>query len=263
MELIQQEDLINKISQQYQPYIKALRTPDLRSQSRSSNLAAILNSLVLCTAMGKKISDDREADKFITEKLYDELMIKYPFVRHGEIDFAFRKGALGEYDHLFPKDKYIGVNVQTCFKWIRFYLESEDLKKAKRAWIDLTEMPKTAKTITSVDLTESIKQAYKEYLETGNLPFTASHYYIVLCRLHNVKSLIKDNSVRVSIRESAMKEYRASLVEKKLNLKDNPQFEQLIKWCLEGKNPTYDSFSRRLALKYYFDECKGNGKQPI
>lgn len=257
MELVKTDDPINKITESYRPFIIALRSLDIKGCDRATNLKAIIASITKATALTGKINVDNGFELHAAENLLNEFISRWPHAKHTEIELAFKKGVLGDYG------EYFGINVKSLLGFWKSYIQSPELLQAKREWIKLMDEPKVAKTITNVDLTESILKAFEDFKKTGELPFTSSHYYIILCKLHNVKTLIKDKDLRSTIREEAMKDYRASLVEKKINLKDRPQFDVLLKWCMEGKNPTYDTFSRKLALKYYFTECKTLNKLPI
>lgn len=42
-----QKDLIEKVTEQYKPYIQALRTPDLKSQTPIDNYKVIYNAIII------------------------------------------------------------------------------------------------------------------------------------------------------------------------------------------------------------------------
>lgn len=256
----QDKDLINKVTAQYQPYILAQRTPDLKSQSRFDNLKSIYKSIVLATEYtGSLKAEDEKAYVYITEKFLDECIIKYPYARHGEIELAFRKGALKEFG------EYFGINVQTCWGWFKKYMESRELLAAKREWIDLIELPKTDKPIMRnlEEMKEPILNAFNEFKIDGRLPYTASSFYSLICQIKGVKSVIENKELRTKIRNEALQNYRANLVSKKTQLKDRKQFDDLLEWAAKGINASYDTETRRVALKYYFEECINTKTLPI
>ncbi len=262
MEIAKQNDLIDKISEQYRPYILALRTPDLKSTHKTDKIKAIIMALVKATSLTGKINADVNVDKFIADQFYEQVIIKYPYARHGEISLAFQKGALGEYG------EYFGINTATCWKWWKAYIESKELIAAKKEWINLIEMPKHDPDVKPLNLNEAMREpilnAFSEYQTNGKLPYTASSFYSIICQLKGVKTLISDLETRKRIRQDAYDNYRRSLVEKGVNRKDPKTFEKLLEWCLENrKNPTYESISRKLALKEYFNECITKQIKPI
>lgn len=262
MEISKQNDLINQVSEHYRPYIEALRTSDLKSKDKASNLFAILQALTQATALTGKINEDKNVDKFICENFLDQIKVKYPHARHGEISLAFKKGALGEYG------EYFGINVTTCWKWWKSYAESKELLEAKRQWINLQESDMEGRSNKPLMLKEDIKEpilnAFKEYLNSKQLPYTASSFYSVICKLKGVKTLIGNPEIRNQIKNEAYENYRVKLVTSGINRKDPKTFNELLDACLKNRmNPTYESETRRLALKYYFEECKLMNKEPI
>jgi IS1 family transposase len=262
MEITKQTDLIEKVSAHYRPYIEALRTPDLKSKDSATNLFEILQALIQTTALTGKINEDKNVDKFICEQFYEQIKVKYPHARHGEISLAFKKGALGEYG------EYFGINVTTCWKWWKSYIESKELIEAKREWVNLMEMPRHDPDVKPLNLNESMKEpilnAFKDFKETGRLPYTAASFYNVICQLKGVKTLIGNVELRNQIKKEAFDNYRESLVQKGTNRKDPKTFQELLDWCTKPKmNPTYEKETRKLALKYYFKECQLMNKEPI
>lgn len=258
MELTKQEDLIDKISAQYRPYIEALRTPTLKDTNRVDALKHIYASIQL--SISYQSQEDNGASKFISEQFYDQALIKYPFARLGEITNSFKKGALKEYGD------YFGINVQTVWNWFKKYQESSELLAAKREWVNLVENgethislePKVQWEITK----EQILSLYSDFLESGDIPVYAKVYYDAILKIKGVKTLIEDNEVRTKIRDSAKAWYENDLKSKKYHVKEPANFKILIDtFC--GQNRTYESVSKRFALKEYFNNCKKENKQPV
>lgn len=258
MELTKQTDLIEKISAQYKPYIEALRTSTIKDTNRIDCLKHIYASLQL--SMSYQSQEDNGAAKFISEQFYDQALIKYPFARLGEITNAFKKGALKEYGD------YFGINVQTVWNWFKKYQESSELLAAKREWINLVELGETHIALepkVQLDITkEQILSLYSDFLESGDIPVYAKVYYDAILKTKGVKTLIEDNEVRGRIRDTAKAWYENDLKSKKYHIKEPNNFKILIEtFC--GQNRTYESISKRFALKEYFNYCKINNKEVV
>lgn len=258
MELTKQTDLIEKISAQYKPYIEALRTPTIKDTNRVDCLKHIYASLQL--SMSYQSQEDNGAAKFISEQFYDQALIKYPFARLGEITNAFKKGALKEYGD------YFGINVQTVWNWFKKYQESSELLAAKREWVNLVENDKTHfsdKPLANFEITkEQILSVYSDYLSSGDIPVYAKVYYDAILKIKGVKTLIDDQTIRLKIRNDARDWYENDLKSKKYHIKEPNNFKHLIDtFC--GQNRTYESVSKRFALKEYFNYCKINNKEVV
>jgi hypothetical protein len=238
----------------------AMRTPHLKGSPRFDNLKSIYKSIVIATEYTGSIkAEDEKAFTFMTEKFLEEVVVKYPYARHGEIELAFRKGALKEYGD------YFGINVQTLWNWFKKYMDSSELLNSKREWINLIEMPKSDKPVIDLkaEMREPILNAYKDFLTTETLPFTAPSFYTLICKIKGVKTVIESKEDRAKIKEEAFSSYKAKLMSEKTHIKNKPQFDKLIEWAINGNNPSYDTEARRVALKYYFNGCKSKGLEPI
>ena len=249
MEIAKQTDLIEQVAAQYRPYIEALRTPDLKSQKRSDNLNHIYKSIVLAMELvGSKNAENQDSIKFISEKFLEEISVKYPFARHGEISLAFKKGALKEYG------EYFGFNVQTCWIWFKKYMESPELLAAKRQWIDIIELPKKVPLLTAQsDIPkEPIMNVFKDYKDKGVMPVYASVYYRAICKYKGLKTLVSSDEQREKISKEAEIVYENDLRAKRYHIKDPKNFAI----CMEQFNKssaTKLSLSFKIALRMYFD----------
>ena len=255
-------DIISKGSAQYRPYIEALRTPNLKDSNRVDNLKAIYTALITATTYTGAKNEDNGANKFLSEKFYEEIFIKYPYARHGEIMLAFKKGALREYG------EYFGVNVQTLYNWFKKYQESDELKKAKlecnqlldeEAGIKRSDKPISGMFEVTID---NINNLYFDYKLNKELPSFARVYYDSLCKIKGVKSLISDKGAREEIRENSFREYNDSLKAKKYHIKEPDNYKKLIN-SFDKDSATFASISKRLALKWYFDEQIKQGNEFI
>lgn len=264
MEVTINNQLIDKVSEQYKPYIEALRTPTLKSQDKGSCLKFIYSALIKSSALAGKISTDSNADKFISEEYYKIAIQELPNLTFGQIEQAFKKGMLGEFKHAFPKDQYIGVNVSTMWTFTKAYLESTELKMAKKECIDLHELPTSDKPVAGIfELTrEQVLSVYSDFLKDGVVPVYGRVYYDGICKLKGVKTLINKSEVRASIKLRARQEYENSLISKKINKKEPDLFRSLMN-SFDKNSKTFESISKRLALLEYFKECKENGLEPI
>lgn len=65
-----QKDLIEKVTEQYKPYIQALRTPDLKSQTPIDNYKVIYNAIIIaCEYTGAAKTEENGATRFLAENL--------------------------------------------------------------------------------------------------------------------------------------------------------------------------------------------------
>lgn len=251
-----QKDLIEKVTERYKPYIQALRTPDLKSQTPIDNYKAIYNAIIIaCEYTGAAKTEENGATRFLAENLLKELLSKFPFIRHGEIELALKKGALKEYG------EYFGINMQTLYGWVKKYLGSQELIAAKREWVDLIEVPRSDVPVAKIfELTnEQIKSLFNDYKSGEPLPIYARIYYDELCKKKNVKTLVNSDSVRSEIRTNARIEYEKGLKAKNYHTNDPANFKLLMEQ-FTASNKTYQGISKRLALQSYFSELIKDGK---
>lgn len=249
MEIAKETDLLEKVAAQYRPYIEALRTPDLKSQKRSDNLNHIYKSIVLAMELvGSKNAENHDSIKFIAEKFFEEISVKYPYARHGEITLAFKKGALKEYG------EYFGFNVQTMWVWFKKYMESPELLAARRQWIDIIEMPKAVPLLTgSSDIPkESIMNVFKDFKDRGVMPVYASVYYRAICKYKGLKTLVVNDEQKQRISKEAEIEYENSLRSKRYHIKDPKNFAILMDQ-FNKSSATKLTLSLKIALREYFD----------
>lgn len=250
-------DLIEKITAQYQPYIQAMRTPDLKSQAPIDNYKSIYKSVLLAIEYtGSLKNEEDNANKFLTENLLKELLVKYPYIRHGEIELALKKGALKEYGD------YFGINMQTLYGWIKKYMNSQELLAAKREWVDLIEAPISDKPLAKIfELTDKqLLDLFKEFKEGNPLPVYSRIYYQEICKRKGVKTLIESSVIRDEIRKNARIEYEQSLKERKLHTKEPETFKLLLAQ-FTNSNKTYQSISQRIALQSYFSDLIKQNKE--
>jgi hypothetical protein len=262
MNLIKKEDVVLRLPQQYQPFIKAIMSPTLGDCNRKENLRVIYAYIVESMALaGSQNITDSGALKFISENLYDEIFLRYRTIRHEEIRLAFRKGALKEYGD------YFGFNVQTFYQFIKKYYESDELKRAKLEWNRLQDeldgITRSDKPIGSMDIPkESILSLFNEFKEGNPLPSFARVYYDSILKIKGVKTLINDNDIRGKIRNEAKEEYSNSLVEKGVKRKQ-PELYNVLMNSFDKESRTFESISKKIALRYYFNECIKEGKNVI
>jgi len=258
-ELTNAVDPIEKMTEQYRPFILALRGDSLKKNSINTNLKSLVIIISKTSALKGSIIVDNESDLYLAEKFYELIMEKYPHATLGEIELAFKKGVLGDYG------EYFGINVKTLWGWFKSYIQSNELIQAKREWVNLVELPRseTPKLDLKVEMKQSILNAFKRFCEDGEIPVCGSQYYTVMCQIKGVKSVIEDKALRAEIREKAFINYKRKLIEKKYHKTNEKDFNILLDTALKGSNASYDSESRKLALKFYFELCQKEGKLPI
>ena len=254
---------IDKVKEQYRAYISALLTPSLRDTHRATNLKAIYTSIVLATEYNKTGSaEDGKVNEFLTENLYQELVVKFPYVRHGEITLALKKGVLGEFKDKFPKDKFLGINVATLYQFVKFYLESDERKLAIAEWHKILDeengiirAEKREAKVLEVSK-EQILSYYSDYLKDGDVTTYARIYYDAIVKL---KGQILTKAEKIEIANKAVTWYENDLKRKKTT-KD--MIASLMA-SFDKESRTFESIAKRLSLKKYFDDCKLKGVTPV
>lgn len=254
---------IDKVKEQYRAYISAILTPSLRDTHRATNLKAIYTSIVLATEYNKTGSaEDGKVNEFLTENLYQELVVKFPYVRHGEITLALKKGVLGEFKDKFPKDKFIAINVATLYQFVKFYLESDERKKALEEWNKVLDeengIVRTDTPVTKIFEVskEQILSYYNDYLRDGDVTTYARIYYDAIVK---IKGQILTKAEKIEIANKAVTWYENDLKRKKTT-KD--MFASLMA-SFDKESRTFESVAKRLSLKKYFDDCKQNNTLPV
>ena len=253
---------VEKLPAHYREYIQATNSKSLAECHRADNLKAIYGYIVESMALaGLKQSDDGQALKFISEQLYNELMVKFRNMKHGELRLAFRKGVLKEFG------EYFGINVQTCYNWVKSYYSSEELKRAKvefnRILDEESGVKKSDVPLVGFEVPkESILSLFKEFKEGKPLPSYSRIYYDAILKIKGVKTLINDTELRIRIKDEAKQEYGDSLGKKGIRLKE-PEKYALLMNSFDKDSKTFESLTKKLALKYYFHECIKEGKNVI
>lgn len=257
-------NLLSKLPAQYVPYIECQRTPDIKSQNRSINIMAIYDSVVKAMLyQGASKLEQDGAVLFIAEKFYDEICVKYPFARHGEIEFAFRKYALGELRDSFPPNQFIQFNVGSLYKAFTVFMASKEYIEAKRAWHNLQEEEHliASKPTGALHIPkEAIISIFNEYKETRELPVYAWVYYQEICKIKGVSTLITDEAKREEIVKKAKFEYENRLKEKKYHKTEPDVFKQLLN-SMNATNQSYIGVCGKIALIEYFNDLISNNKE--
>lgn len=252
-----QKDLVELLPAQFQPYVISWRTPDLKSTNRVENLKSIYKSIIIAMEYtGSVKAEDNGATKYLAEKFYEEVMIKFPFARHGEIEMAFKKGALKEYGD------YFGINVQTLYQWYKKHLESNEYLAAKRAFAEVRDinLGTVDKPVGAMKIPkEAIIGIFKEFKESGELPVYAWVYYDEILKIKGVKTLIEDKEQRKEIVKQAKFEFENRLKAKKYHKKEPDNFNILMNSITS--NQTYIGICGKIALTYYFNDLINKGKE--
>lgn len=253
---------VEKLPPVFREYIQAAQSNTLGDCSRPDNLKAIYGYIVEAMALaGMKQADDGQALKFISEQLYNELMIKFRNIKHGELRLAFRKGVLKEFG------EYFGINVQTCYNWVKYYYSSEELKRAKSEFNRILDEQSGVKK-SDVPLVgfqvpkESILSLFNDFKKGEQLPSYSRIYYDAILKIKGVKTLINDNDLRAKIKDEAKQEYGDGLGKKGIRLKEPEKYAILMN-SFDKDSKTFESLTKKIALKYYFQECINEGKNVV
>lgn len=251
---------IDKLPEHYKEYIQAIQTQSLGDCKRPDNLKLIYGYIVEAIALaGMKQNTDGQALQFITEQLYNELMVKFRNMRHGELKLAMRKGVLKEFG------EYFGINVQTCYNWVKSYYNSDELKRAKaefnKALDDADGVKRVDKPVNGLGVSkENVLSLFNDFKNGLPLPSYARIYYDAICKEKGVKTLINDEGLREKIRKETKDAYSDSIG--RIRRKE-PEKYQILMNAFDKDNRTVESISKRLALRYYFESCIKEGKNVI
>ena len=259
---------IERLPEVYKPYIMALNSSTIKQANKAEALKSLIISLNKACAIKGQISDDNGSDLFIANGLYDLFIKDAPFASLGQIDLALKNGATGEYTKRDDRGRveFEGINVATCWGWWKSFYNS-DMRKQSAIELALlhSETPK-AKSQEQIDLLskEAILSAYKDFIESGELPNAAMSFYAEIKRLKGAP-LIKSGEVKADINAQALTIFKQKMI------KENPKFKQ-SKTQAKKLDDILESFEKeagflaeqgRLALKYYFNQCKKEDKLPI
>lgn len=265
---ITKTDLFEKLPDLYKPYIMAMRTANLKdTKDRKANVFAIKDAILkaLMHSMSKKLGDNGAID-FIADSLCTELSIKFPYLRHGQIELAFKKYALYELKEHFPKDHVIQYNAGTLFNAVKSMLNSQDNLEAFRQWDKIQEDAKliASKPLSDINAVsdEHILSVYNDFVNTGVLPVYARVFYSAICKKKGVETLITDKETRSKIVKETKTNYENWLLGKKYH-KREPENFQILMNQMNADNKTYLGFSQKIALGYYFKDCQANNIKPI
>lgn len=265
---ITKTDLLDKLPDQYKPYILAMRTPSLKdTKDRKVNIFAIKDAILkaLMHSMSKKLGDNGAID-FIADSLCTELSLKFPYARHGQIELAFKKYALYELKDHFPKDHVIQYNAGTLFNAFKSFVTSNENLAAFREWDRIQEEAKfiSSKPIGDINAVsdEQILSVYEDFINTGILPVYARVFYTAICKKKGVETLITDKETRNKIVSQTKQDYENWLTGKKYHKKEPDNFAILMNQ-MNAENATYTGFSKKIALGYYFQECLNNNVKPV
>lgn len=256
----------------YRPYFEAFNSKTIFECGKINALSGILSSIMKCMEITGAIIKNEQVDvcKRLSELFYNHALIKYPAARLGQIELAFRNGALKEYGD------YFGFNLQTLHNWFKSFLNSKeniDALKDYNKVLDLSLKSEVPMHLRIEQTKEALKVRFHDYKKTGKIGFAAYAAYDVLNNLLGVDYRVGDKTIKTLITDPIKrKEIFDSCLESMQNLYGIEKSKAEKKGDFELAKSigeflihldTQDQFYRRSKEKLltaYFDELITNNK---
>jgi len=205
----------------------------------------------------------KELLKFQSNELKLELNRKENSrITASEIEKAFQNGLRGEYGAFF------GLNGKTYHQFIKAFLNEEKRALARNRFFAIKELPEPTNPnqIRNKNITACLN-AFEDYKNTGKLPFMPHKFYLMICELKAVKTLIESDFIREKIYFEEVELFEKDLEnakkksesERKL-LKINDVLTQLESGA--KRQDIIINRTRTKYLKYYFDKLIKDVKFP-
>ena len=171
-----------------------------------------------------------------------------------EIEKAFQNGLRGEYGAFF------GLNGKTYHQFIKAFLSEEKRQTAKNKFLTMKEVPEpiNENQIHEENIT-ACKNTFQDYKSSGKLPFMPHKFYLTICELKGVKTLIESDFIREKIYFEEVELFKKDLETAKKKSKTERKMLKIndVLTQLEGGAKRQDLIINRTRtkyLKYYFDK---------
>lgn len=278
MEIVKKDDL-EGIPEIYKPYVLAFRSDTIREAGKVKSLAGILTAIIKGMEIADfKVDKERQNEhndvcKRLSELFYDNAMIKYPAARLGQIELAFKNGALKEYGD------YFGWNLQTLHGWFKAYQNSKEKADAIKEYYRLVEKINQADAPVVFSREAPVQLAlsrFSEYKETGKLGYFPFAIYNIINNINGVemeqkgvkfKSLVTDKGLRRKVYNQSRSElekkysFEKSKAEKRGELRLAESIGEFL-CALDNQNELHNKI-KEAYLKIYFDDLIKNNQNLI
>ena len=220
---------------------------DLHEAQVKQSCSEIINLCFVESGQIKQATPEMLA--FNRDALFNELKSKFKDLTLDELKEAFKMGVRGEFGD------YFGLCAATYHKWIKSYFERPERAEAMRVYLDLAKVeitPQLTDCEKRTRLIEGIKLAYKEYCESGELPFYPSPYYDFL-KTNGYVNWSKEQIEEMKL--VAETEYRGRLIKDRDNRVINTiQYKSILENL--NTNQTFKNVCKKVGLKCFFESCK-------
>lgn len=225
------------------------KTTELPINEAKQQISAMITAMYMDTST--KEGDNEQANIYLTEKVYDEMVTKYKHLSIGELKVCLNEGIRKEYGD------YFGLNISTISSWLKAYERSEYRKASLGYYNQLLISQGQKKEPTEEEREEVIKKAciseYELFKTEGLLSPLATIVYDCLRR--NFKDEIKwTPEERKAIADAGEVNFKIKLKDKTISPKAFELKEDIglireqkkvalrrlfEKWVKEGKELTF------------------------
>nr|WP_298656324.1 hypothetical protein [uncultured Flavobacterium sp.] len=188
------------------------------------------------------------------QALRNELKGKFEALTLPEVKEAFRLGIRGE------AGQYFGMCAKTYHQFIKWYFELPERGKAWTAHLDYERSKVQAEKpvwYTPEFYRNAAINAFKDYKESGRMPYTAAAMYNVIKEHLGVETLIlKEDWKQIQI--EAQRSYEFKLKDESIKRGNIPKKHDLD---FSIENPSFKNEAMKHGLRYYFDRLIKEGKE--
>jgi hypothetical protein len=234
-----------------------LKTTELPIKDAKKQISAMITAVYLDTSAA---DGNQQANIYLTEKVYDEMVTKYKHLSIGELQVVLNEGIRKEYG------EYFGINIATISTWLKAYERSE-YRKASLGYYNLQLQQQSEKKEPTPEEREAIlqkgcKDAYIEFKHDKTLTPVYRVIYDYLKTKHKIEW---SDGERTEIKAAAAQNYNAEMLRKKRDKEINANaFDAAIKSIQKGDTPPdYVLEMKKEALRRLFEKWVKEGKQEI
>jgi len=246
---------IKKLPVMYQEFVRA-KINNLPIQAITNyDLETALKNIILVSyqELGLRDSVDSQVATFLRQTLFNDFR-KPPYSNATvqEIQLFVSKGLRGDYGTF--KGQLNVINVQNIHHWVKAGLADKTRIAAMEEFNrKLDEQLKSSVPVklTKEALLASAKGAFKDYKESGKLPFVPHAIYDTIKELSGLKTLINSS------------EWPAIQQEAKANLEKrhkSKRGEKSVSEILNMESRTFEFEVKRIGLQRFFDNLITEGK---
>lgn len=246
---------ITELPVMYQEFVRAkINHPSIQAVSNYDLEVALKNIILISYAeLGLKDSVDSQAATFIRQTIFNDFKkAPYSSATVQEIQLFVSKGLRGDYGTF--KGQLNVINVQNIHHWVKAGLTDKTRQMAMEEFnrkLDEQLKSDTPIKLTKEALLASAKGAFKDYKESGKLPFVPHAIYDTIKELAGLKTLIKSGewpAIQEAAKENLKKRHKSKRGEKS------------VSEILNMESRTFEFEVKKIGLQRFFDGLINEGK---